>query len=129
MTENLIEVKRIGVISSLAAGATENVGNIKVRNCRNLVVSASVTYHASATSGITVKFYVDNEEVGVDTVAYTSFTPTLTAGATVQRSIIIDAPEVRALQVKVKNDDGTYAATKIVVGYSMRKWKAPEIEG
>ena len=121
--EDDLEVKRLGIVASLAASGTENVGSIYTRHCRTLAVSCRVTYNASATSGITLKFYADNEEVGVDTEAFTSFVPTLSAGNTVQRTVLIDAPEGRSLLVKAVNGDATYTATNIIVGYSLARWK------
>lgn len=122
MKERQAEEKSIGVIGSLAAGATQDIGFIHPEGSRTLAITCQVTYNASATSGITVKIYYNHEKIGVDTVEFASFVPTLSAGSIVQRTVLIDCPEGGTLLVKVKNDDGTYTATKITVGYSLMRW-------
>lgn len=126
MVEKLIEVKKIGAIASLAASATQIIGNFHTGKCRTLSVSAKGTYHASATSGITIKFYIDHPDIGVDTEPFTSFVPTLSAGNKVQRSALIDVPEGANVLVKITNDDGTYAVTELAVGIILSKWEYPE---
>ena len=116
------EEKAIGTIGSLAAGVETYAGSIFTEQGRTLAVTCRVTYNADATAGVTVKLYFVHPDLGRDTVPFASFVPTLTADATVQRTVLIDCPEGENLDVAVKNDDGTYAATAIQVGYSFMRW-------
>jgi len=118
-----IEEVKLTVIPNLAASAETSAGNISLKNCRTLAVTCRVTYNASASSGVTVKLYYVHKEIGEDTVTFTTFTPTITAGARVQRTVLIDAPETGSFVVKVKNDSSSYAATDVEVGYSIQRWK------
>lgn len=116
------ETNRLGAIGGIAAGVETEVGSIRTQNCRTLAITCRATYNALATSGVTVKLYFIHPDVGQDTVAFTSFVPTLTAGSTVQRTILVDAPETDSLAVKVKNDDSTYSAVNVIIGYSIVRW-------
>jgi len=120
--KRLAEDKEIGVISSLGAGVTSLIGNIFPERARTLAISVRVNYHSSATSGITVELYYVHEKLGEDTEPYTSFVPTLSAGNTVQRTVLVDVPEGGSFNVKVKNNDGTYSATDIKAGYSLMRF-------
>lgn len=113
---------KVGVISTLLTGVTKDVGNVRLERVRTLAITCKVTYHASATSGVTVKLYYNNPKIGLDTIPFASFVPTLTAGATVQRTVLIDCPESSDFNIKVKNDDGTHPATNINVGSSVKRW-------
>lgn len=116
------EEKLVGVISSLAASTEKDVGNVELEGGRTVAITCRVTYNAAATSGVTCKLYFVSEKTGQDTVPFASFVPTLTAGAIVQRTVLVDAPEGSNFVVKVKNDDGTFAATEIQVGSSIMRW-------
>ena len=114
--------EKVGVIASLLTGVTRDVGNIRLERARTLAITCRVTYHGSATSGVTVKLYYNQPKTGLDTVPFASFVPTLTAGATVQRTVLVDCPESSNIHVKVKNDDGTHPASDISVGASVKRW-------
>ena len=115
---------KLGVIASLLTGVTTPIGNIQIENVRTLAITCRVKYHGSATSGVTVKCYYNHQALGIDTVPFASFVPTLTAGATVQRTVLIDSPEGQEMNIKVTNDDGTHPAGNIEIGYSVMRWDA-----
>ena len=113
---------KVGVISSLLTAVTKDVGNVRIERARTLAITCRVTYHASATAGITVKLYYNHPDIGMDTIPFASFVPTLTAGAIVQRTVLVDCPESSNIHIKVRNDDGTHPATEIQIGSSTKRW-------
>lgn len=117
------EIRKIGDISSLAAGAEEFVGIIHAERIRSLGVTCRVAYAAGATVACTVRVYVHHPSTGVDTVPLASFDVTLTAGATVQRTVVIDSVEDSELEVKVYNGDGAVAASPISVACILARWE------
>lgn len=116
---DLVEKGETGVISSLAAGITKSIGTILTERAKMVSLTCRVKYHGSATTGITLSLYYVHESLGEDTEAFASFVPTLTAGSTVQRTVLVDVPVGGSINLKVKNGDGTYAATDLKVGYSL----------
>lgn len=112
----MVKVKTpIGTIASLGPSGEVVVGNITLQRPRNFMVTCRVTYHASATDAVRVRLFFSPDAQNYDTVPYTSFDPDLTAGATVQESASIDAPEKGFLKITVQNLDAAYAAASISV--------------
>lgn len=105
----------IGRIISLAASGEVIVGNVTMERPRNFMVSCRVTYNAAATGAVRVRLFFSPDGQNYDTVPYTTFDPDLTAGATVQESASIDAPEKGFLKLTVQNLDAVYAASGISV--------------
>jgi hypothetical protein len=70
-----------------------------------------------------VKCFYNHQALGVDTVPFASFVPTLTAGGTVQRTVLIDSPEGQEMNIKVKNEDAAEIASNVEVGYSVMRWE------
>lgn len=114
---------RIGYVNSLRAGGTYRTEVIDLRNVRSLSITVRVTYHASATKGITVKFYFSPDGKHWDTVPYSQYQPDFTAGETVQETVKIEVPEWGYLQVEVKNEDGSYPASDIYIWRTIKTWK------
>jgi len=117
-----VEIHKIGDISSLAAGAEEFVGIIHAERIRSLGITCRVTYDAATATACTVRVYVHHPSIGVDTVPLASFDVTLTAGAVVQRTVVVDSIEDSELEVKVYNGDVAKAATRISVACILARW-------
>jgi len=119
----MIEKTPIGRINSLAASAEEIIGNIGFVKPRTMTVTARVNYNAAATAGIRVNLYFSPDGKNYDTVPYTSFDVNLTAGATIQETHIIDAPEEGYMKISVENLDAVHAAIGIYAWVTIQEWQ------
>ena len=108
--------------SIAASGTFRQEGDIPLIRARTLSITARITFHSSATKGATVYLYYSPDGTNWDTIAYTSFEITLTAGQTVQRTLPIDVPEHGYIKVHVTNDDSSYAATDLKCWYTIQSW-------
>jgi hypothetical protein len=100
---------------SLAASASTALADCHaLRGGRKLSLTVTSTYHASATAGVKVHVYTGTDAATYDTVEFTSFTVTLTAGTTVQKTVEVET-HAKLVKVVVENLDGSYAATSITV--------------
>lgn len=104
------------------SGTVDSPGSINLVRARTLTVTASVKYHGSATGSVTCYLYYSPDGENFDTVAYTSFAITVTAGATVQRTAIVDVPEHGYMRVGLTNADATYATSEHKVWYTIQAW-------
>jgi len=105
----------IGYIASLAASGEVVIGDVTLVRLETLTVTTNVTYNAAATSGVRLKLYFSPDSKHYDTVPYAYYDIDLTAGATVQETQGVDAPEKGHLRVAVANLDAAQAATDIRV--------------
>jgi len=112
----------IGTLGELPGSGEFTIASITFVRPRTLTITARVTYNASASSGIRLKLYFSPDGKHYDTVPYTYFDVDFTAGATVQETHIIDAPEEGYMSVVVQNLDATYAATQIFVWSCVRAY-------
>lgn len=98
-----------------AAGSYATLG----KYVKAIAVTVKATFNASATAGITVSLFASPDGSSWDdsTDPYAQFAPAFAAGATVQKTILVDAASgaLDALGVQVKNNDGTYSVTAVTV--------------
>ena len=88
---------------------------IKCDLARTLLLTGRCTYNASGTLAMRVNLYFSPDGNNFDTVPYTYFDITITAGADVQRSVIVDPPENGYLVPEVENLDTAYTITNFIV--------------
>jgi len=112
----------IGSISTLAASAENIIGNLTLVMPRTITITARVKYNAAASQGLKVKLFFSPDGENYDTVAYTSFDVNFSAGAAVQETKIIDAPETGYLRISVQNLDTGQSATGIKVWTTIQEW-------
>lgn len=124
----LRNVRKEGEAASVAASTELILGQLNMQEMRDLIVTTQVTYHASATAGLTLNLYYSPDGELWDTVPYAYYVVNLTAGSTVRESAIIDAPAVGYLKVAVSNGDASYAATGVNVWSSFSRWGSEYLE-
>jgi len=113
---------KLGHISSLAGGATEQLGTIDVTRTRTMTATVRVTYDGAATGAVQLKYYHIPSGQKADTVPISTETIDLTAGATVQKTVFIAAPEDGELSFVLTNTDASHAATNIDIFLTYSKW-------
>lgn len=113
--------KPLGRIDSIAASATDIVpGLIPLVRARTLSLTVSVDFWSSIDADATVYVYYSPDGKNYDTIAYTSFAVTYTAGSTIQRTVLIDVPEHGHIQTKVTNGSQSDTIDEVVVWYSIQ---------
>lgn len=109
--------------SSIAiSGTIASGGAINLVRTRTVSITAKVKFHGSATGDVRVDLYYSPDGKNWDTVAYTTFDIAVSAGVNVQRTAIIDAPEHGYLEVRLVNEDATYATSEYRVWRSVQLW-------
>ena len=108
--------------SLAASGSFYQSGSIPLVRARTLSLTVRGTFHGSATLGATCYIYYSPNGSKWDTIPYTSFDLTLTAGAAVQRTLPIDTPEHGFASVKIVNNDTVRAITDISAWYTIQAW-------
>jgi len=108
---------RVINVSSIGAGG-EVHADVDCRYFKALAVTVKVTYNASATAGVRVYLLSSWDGTNFDsentTDAFTYFDPSFSAGATVQKTVNVDALP-RFIRVLVRNLDGSYATGAVEV--------------
>jgi len=104
-------------LSSSALGA-----DAVLRKVKRLAVTVRCKYHGSATAGVTVYLYTGPDGQNRDTDPLTSFEPSFTAGALVQKTVFID-PDANRLWAKVTNKDTSYQVDDVYL------WATLTMEG
>ena len=99
------EQKKILDKPTIAAGGTEESDQIILENMEMLVIEAQVKYEAGADVSVQVKLKYLSESGIFDTIPYTSFYLTYSAGAEVKRSVPVDVPPLGSLKVELYNGD------------------------
>lgn len=89
---------------------------------RTITLTARVTYDASGTVSANVNLYYTPDGINFDTLTFTTYAITITAGATIQRSAVIDPPEVGYLVPVIQNADTVYNITNISLWTSVSKY-------
>ena len=107
----------------IAVSSEVKTSSVNLVECRTLSVSCRVTYNGAATSGVRVNIYYAPDGRTWDTVPYTHFDITLTAGEVVQETEIIDMPEHGAVAFGVENLDAAQTATEVKTWYSIQSWQ------
>jgi len=108
------EILTIVDVSSIGAGGSVNSKVVDIGYQAILALTIRVTYHSAATSGIRCDVYSSSDRANWDTDLYAQFSPSFAAGATRQKTVLID-PTARYLRVTVVNLDGTYATGAVVL--------------
>jgi len=105
-----------------ASGTLTQPGDIPLVRARTLSVTVRLKFHASATKNATVYLYYSPDGSNWDTIPYTSFDLTLSAGEYVQRTVPIDVPEHGYIKVAVANNDTSYAISDVKAWYTIQSW-------
>lgn len=120
MQEGDIEVRRIKetinllTLSSLAGGASIDSSILELADAERLAVTVRCKFHGSATDTITVYGYTSPDNKNYDTNELLSFQPTVSAGATVQKTVYID-PDAEEMYFKITNEDSSNAVYNITI--------------
>lgn len=112
-----------GQINSLAASGSQFLGGIiPLVRARTLSLTIRETCGAAIDTDTTVGLYYSPDGNKWDSIVFTSFTLTFSAGNTIQRTVIIDPPEHGYFQVKVTNGSAADVLTNIKGWYSIQAW-------
>jgi hypothetical protein len=118
-----------GQINSLAASGSQFLGGvIPLVRARTLSLTIRETCGAGIDANTTVGLYYSPDGNKWDSIVYTSWEITYTAGSTIQRTVIIDPPEHGYLQVKITNGSQSDVLTNIKGWYSIQSWDTPTPE-
>jgi len=109
-------------LSSIAPSFTMRGKAIDCDLARTLTVTIRNTYNASGTGSSKVIFYFSPDGTNYDTIEYTSFENTITAGAAVQKTAIIDPPETGYIIPVVYNQDAVYSITDVKLWTNISKY-------
>jgi len=93
-------------VASIDAGGSAVSSSIDVSGYRKATLTVKITYGDTATDGITVNLYTSPDGTNFDTVAYFTFDPNFSAGATVQQTKLVDGLLAKYIKVEVVNKDG-----------------------
>ena len=89
---------------------------------RTLTLTLSCLYNASGTSSARVSLYYSPDGIHFDTREYAYFENTITAGARVQGTSLVDPPESGYLVPVVTNQDATYTITHVKLWAAISKY-------
>ena len=119
--------KPIGRIETIAASSSMQIpGQIPLVRARTLSVTVRMTFGASNQSNAVVNVYYAPDGNKWDTLPYATQAVTFTAGGTVQKTFIIDPPELGHLTLKVENASAADTITDVIAWYSIQSWPAWE---
>jgi len=93
---------------TVSAGTSVTIGDVTWEQARRLWVRVRATYDASATDGITVRFYLFESSDYIDTEPFIEINPTCTAGDTVQETFYFEIPIYHSGRIEITNNDSTY---------------------
>ena len=99
------EQKKILDKPSIATLGTEESDLIHLENLEVVTVTAEVAYEAGADVSVLVRLKFCPDGGIFDTIPYTSFYLTYSAGATVKRSVPVDVPPQGMMKVELYNGD------------------------
>lgn len=105
------------------SGSVVSPGDIAFVRARTVSVTVRCTFDSSGDTDATVYVYYSPDGSHWDTIAFTSFTLTVSAGNEVQRTVNIDFPEHGYGKIKVMNGDATYTITKVMAWYTVQSWQ------
>ena len=106
-----------------ASGTAWCDSQIALVKARTLSITIRLTFNASATGNAKAYLYYSPDGKYLDTVAYSSWTITVSAGNTIQQTEIIDPPEHGYLTLKIANEDQTYTITNVKAWYTIQSWE------
>jgi len=117
-----------GHIASLGKSGTQTLGTvIALIRARTLSITIRLKCGASLDANPKVSLYFTPDGKNYDTIAYTSFELTYSAGNWVQRTIIIDPPEHGALQVRIENQSSADTITMIDAWQTIQAYNISEV--
>ena len=99
-----------------------STGSIPLVRARTVTFTARVLFDASATADVTMNVYFSPDGNNWDSVVYATIAITVSAGNTVQRTLLVDPPEHGYLRVELANGDQTYTATIARLWYTVQSW-------
>lgn len=113
--------KPLGRIDSVAAAGTEDIpGLIPLVRARTMSLTVRVIFGASIDADATVYVYYSPDGNNWDSIAYTSFAITFTAGEPIQRTVLIDVPEHGHIKTKITNGSQSDTLNEVVEWYSIQ---------
>lgn len=106
-----------------ASGTAYSKGSIPLVKARTVSITVRETFNASGTVDSVCYIYYSPDGSNWDTIAYTSFAITVSAGNTVQRTATINVPEHGFIRANVANEDATYTITNVTVWYTIQSYE------
>ena len=100
--------------ATIAKSASNTSSGISLADVKQLAITVAVTYHGSASTGITAYIYSSYDNSNYDTDELTSYEPSFTAGATVRKTAFIDS-DAAYIKIKVTNKDTGQSVTAVTV--------------
>jgi len=111
------------IIPNIAAsGVQEAPGTIPLVRARTLTITTRLLYGASIDANTTLDLIYSPDGNNWDSLAYATASITYSAGATVQKTIIIDPPEHGYIKVKLTNGSSADVITNVRLWYSIQAW-------
>jgi len=82
---------------------------------KTLLLTCKLTYHASASRGAEVKIYTNPTGESWDTDPYASFLMPFSAGATKQKTVLVDVEGLEFIRADVENLDSSYPISNVKI--------------
>lgn len=115
-------VTKIVDVVSIGNGATETSDVIELPLSGYLALTIRATYDGAATDGIRCDVFTSPDNTNWDTDTYAEFSPTFLAGATYQKTILVD-PSARYIRVNVVNLDAAKDTGAVVLSATLGMWR------
>ena len=117
--------KPLGRIDSVAAAGTQDIpGLIPLVRARTMSLTTQIQFGGSIDADATVYVYYSPDGNNWDTIAYTSYAVTFTAGSTIQRTVLVDVPEHGHIKLKVTNGSQADTLDEVIQWYSIQAFPA-----
>lgn len=100
----VVDNQTVAATASLALANSTAIGPTSTDALINLAIECTVTYHASATAGCTVKLFASYDGTNYDSDPYDQFDLPFAAGATKSQTFAVN-PAPKYLKVGVTNLD------------------------
>ena len=115
--------KPLGIIDSIAASGSEFIpGVVPFVRARTFSVTIRLNFAAQTSTDAEVYLYYSPDGDRWDTIEYTSWAITASAGNTVQRTVLVDVPEHGHMSIKVTNGDSGDTIDRIICWYSIQSY-------
>ena len=115
----------VQILATIATSSKHVVAVVPLLRARTFSATAKVTFDGSATSGARINLYYSPDGSNFDTVVIDQVTVTLSAGNTIQRTIVIQPPEHGFLAIEIENLDSSQTLTDANVWYSIQGYDKP----
>ena len=103
-------------LASLAAASSSTAADctaLDLSRTLSLFFEVEATFDASATSGLTIKWYASYDGTNWDTAEWLTDSVAVSAGSTVRVPLNPIDPSPMNLRAIITNDDATYAVTNL----------------